>query len=60
MKYIFMAVFLLLLAGCFQNKAHYSYNKERYYMPSYLSTDTKKIYKLMEVKPITTATIIKT
>jgi len=37
------------------------YNKKtdkKYYMPSYLSTDTKKIYKLMEVKPITTATII--
>ena len=31
---------------------------KKYYMPSYLSTDTKKIYKLMEVKPITTATII--
>jgi len=46
MKYIFMAVFLLLLAGCFQNKVHYSYNKERYYQVELC----KKLQGIMEYR----------
>ena len=32
--------------------------KKRYYMPSFLSSETKKIYKIMEVTPVTTATLL--